>query len=200
MTTIRQRAVYSAVAGLALGTLGLGFGAVGCSANDRSAESPESGLPLWEGQLTELFDDTIDPAAVGLSMDGRSPARDPMLRPRAQQSDVVAHMRVQTVTRDSVGAKTTYVLNLQVGAPTLMPAKLEDPSFEISINQSSSSFGIVQQLDTGLRGQTFIGFIRKFHGDDGPVIHWHLTSDTPEVAQVIQEIAVLDEVVGKEEP
>jgi hypothetical protein len=197
---VRQRPRGSARVGVVLGLALAGLaGGLGCSGSDRSADSPESGLPPWEGQMQELFDDAIDPAAVGLSMDGRSPARDPLLRPRAQQSDVVAHMRVQTVTRDSVGAKTTYLLTLQVGMPTLMPAKLDNGTFELSINQSASSFGIVQQLDTGLRGLTFIGFVRKFQGDDGPAIHWHLTTDSQEVAQVIQEIAVLDEVVGKEE-
>ena len=43
-----------------------------------------------------------------------------------------------------------------------------------------------------------IGFVRRFSGDHGPELHWHLTADTEEVAQVIREIAVLEEVAGQE--
>jgi hypothetical protein len=58
---------------------------------------------------------------------------------------------------------------------------------------------VVQSFDTKLRGKTFIGFVRKFAGPQGAEIHWHLTSDTAEVAKVIQEIAVLEEVAGQQQ-
>jgi len=151
----------------------------------------------WEGQQRDLFDDQIHPSSLGLSLDGRSPAADPRLLDRARSADIVARMRVQTVTADRVGAKTRYVLNLQVGFPSLLPTQVTDRSFELAINQSSRSFGLVRSLDAGMRGKTFIGFIKRFAGARGPEIHWHLTSDSAEVAHVIQEIAVLDEVTGQ---
>jgi len=171
----------------------------GCG-NEGPVEEPRVALAPYEGQQQVLFDDAIDPAAVGLAMDGVSPAQDPMLRTRALEADLVARMRVQTVTRDSVGAKTTYMLSLQAAVPPLMPSSSDQTTFELYVDQNSKAFAIVQSLDTKLRGQTFIGFLRRFASHDGPQWHWHLTADQQDVAQVIQEIAVLEEVAGQEQP
>ncbi|MEZ4441741.1 MAG: cobalamin ABC transporter substrate-binding protein [Polyangiaceae bacterium] len=162
--------------------------------------TPPTALPPYEGQQQVLFDDNIDPAAVGLAMEGVMPAQDPMLRSRAIDADVTARMRVQTVTRDSVGAKTIYTINLQVGQPTLMPAELDQQTFELRVDQECRAFGLIQSMENQLRAKTFIGFVRRFAGEGAPEIHWHLTADTPEVAQVIAEIAVLEEVAGQDAP
>ena len=171
---------------------------VGCSSSKRNANSAESGLEPWEGQLQELFNDQIHPGAVGLSMDSQSPARDPLLRIRTTKADVAARMKVQTVDFYSVGAKTTYVLKLQLVPPAFAKPKLDDTEFELSIKQDSPVFGMVQNLGDKLRGMQFIGFMRKFPGEDGPVVRWHLTADTNEVAEVVHEAAVLDEIGGRE--
>lgn len=168
-----------------------------CSGGPPANAMDASGLPRWQGQLQTLFDDQIDPSAVGLALDGSSPAENPLLRHRTTQADVVARMRVQTVTHESVGAKARYLLTLQVGVPTLMPAKLPDRTFELTIPSTSPAFGIVDRLGHQLRGETFIGFVRRFAGQDGPEVHWHLTADTPDVARVIREHAVLEELSGQ---
>jgi hypothetical protein len=157
-------------------------------ASDGAAGAPDAGATLapWHGPLRDLFDDAIDPAAVGLSLDGRSPAHHPLLRARAQHADVAARVRVQTVTVDTLGARTRYKLALQVGYPTLLPARLPDRVFELTIEPTSAAFGIVRTLDTTLRGRTFVGFLRRFPGDEGPELHWHLTADTAEVAWAVQ--------------
>lgn len=187
---------------LLAGLLGLALAmpAAGCGGNGSDAESPRAPLMPYEGQQQALFDDAIDPSAVGLSMDGVSPAQDPMLRTRALEADLVTRLRVQTVTRDSVGAKTSFMLSLQGAVPALMPSSSDQTTFELSVDQNSKSFAIVQSLETQLRGRTFIGFLKRFSGGDGPEWHWHLTADQEDVAQVIQEIAVLEEVAGQEQP
>ncbi len=171
----------------------------GCGDGNRRAGRPEAGLSPWEGQLQELFDDQIHPAAVGVSMDARSPARDPLLRLRTIHADVVARLKVQTVTRDAVGARASYSLSLSlVGAPFTRP-KLDATQFDLVIRQDSPAFGLAQYLEGAVRDKRtmqFIGFIRKFPAEEGPVLHWHLTADTEEVAQVVQEVAVLDEIKG----
>lgn len=183
------------------GLLGVALAVLtGCGGNGTEAETPQTPLLPYEGQQQALFDDAIDPAAVGLSMDGVSPAQDPMLRSRALEADLVARLRVQTVTRDSVGAKTTFMLSLQAVAPPLMPSSSDQTTFELVVDQNGKSFPIVQSLETQLRGRTFIGFLKRFTGDDGPEWHWHLTADQEDVAQVIQEIAVLEEVAGQDRP
>lgn len=120
------------------------------------AKSESTGLPRWDGHSQDVFDDNIDPDAVGLSLEGPSPRSDAHLRERAQTADVVARVRVQTVTVGSAGDQQTYHLGIQVGVPPLAEAKLPDRSFELSIKQTSSAFGIAKAFDARLRGRTFI--------------------------------------------
>ena len=164
-----------------------------------SATTPAAvaGLARWEGHAREVFDDNIDPAAVGLSMEGASPRTDPFLRERSQTGEVVARVRVQTVTVDSVGDQVTYHLGVQVGVPTLTEAKLPDRTFELSIKPASGAFGIAKAFDARLRGATFIGFIHRFAADGGDTeIHWHLSADTAEVAAAVKEAVALRELSG----
>jgi hypothetical protein len=180
---------------LALASLAPGLG--GCGSGP-PAVSPTSELPRWEGRAPVIFDDNIDPAAVGLSLDGPSPRSDAHMRERAQTADVVARVRVQTVTVDSSGDHQTYHLGIQVGIPTLTPAKVPDRTFELSIKSTSGAFGIARSFDARLRGQTFIGFIKRYGTDDGEVaVHWHLSPDSAEVATAVKEALALGEVTGK---
>jgi hypothetical protein len=176
--------------------LALGLGATACEPGQPAA-GPASDLPPWEGHAQEVFDDNIDPAAVGLTLEGPSPRLDVHLRERAQTSDVVARVRVQTVTVDSVGDQQTYHLGIQVGVPTLTAAKLPDRAFELSIKPQSPGFGIARSFDARLRGQTFVGFIKRYVTADGdPVVHWHLAPDTAEVVAAIKEAVMLREISG----
>lgn len=159
-----------------------------------AAKEPAAALHPWTGALKALFDDSIHPAAVGMSLDGQPPEEDPLLRSRARAADVVARMRVNTVTVDTVGAKATYHLNLQVGQPTLLPTELEERSFELAVRTESPAHGIVSSLDSGLQGRTFIGFVRRFAGPQGPEAHFHLTADSAEVARVVAQTSMLDEM------
>ncbi len=176
----------------------LALGAAGCDPGPPAKSALSSGLPRWEGHAAEVFDDNIDPAAVGLSLDGPSPRSDAHLRERAQTADVVARVRVQTVTVDSAGERQTYHLGIQVGVPTLTEAKVPDRSFELSIMPTSGAFGIARSFDARLRGQTFVGFIKRYGTDDGDVqVHWHLAPDTAEVVAAIKEALALREITGK---
>jgi hypothetical protein len=178
--------------------VGLPAGMVGCEAAPSPVVPPAAAtLPRWEGHAQQLFDDNIDPAAVGLSLEGPSPRSDPFLRERAQTGDVVSRVRVQTVTVDSVGDQVTYHLSIQIGVPTLAQAKTPERSFELSIKPTSRAFGIAKAFDARLRGATFIGFIQRFAGEDGEAeIHWHLSADTAEVAAAVKEAVALRELSG----
>jgi len=174
----------------------LAVGGAGCEPA-QAGRTPGANLNRWEARARQVFDDNIDPAAVGLSMEGPSPRADPFLRERAQTAEVVARVRVQTVTVDSVGDQHTYHLGIQVGIPTLTEAKVPDRAFELSIKPTSGAFGIAKAFDNRLRGQTFIGFIRRFSNEAGEMeVHWHLSPDTAEVVAAIKEAVVLKEISG----
>lgn len=171
----------------------------GCGEATPEAKAPAgANLPRWEGHARELFDDNIDPAAVGLSMEGPSPRSDPFLRERSQTAAVTARVRVQTVTVDSVGDQKTYHLGVEVGVPPLTTSRVPDKSFELLIKPTSLAFGIAKAFDARLRGSTFIGFIGRFQGEDGEVeVHFHLSPDTAEVASAIKEAVALQELTGQ---
>lgn len=168
----------------------------GCGDATPGAKTPEgASLPRWEGHARELFDDNIDPAAVGLSMEGVVPRSDPFLRERAQTGAVTARVRVQTVTIDSIGDQKTYHLGVQIGFPTLAQARVPDKTFELSIKPTSAAFGIAKAFDSRMRGMTFIGFIGRFQSEDGEVeVHFHLAPDTVDVASAVKESVALQEI------
>ena len=85
-------------------------------------------------------------------------------------------------------------------APILRSVTVKAPpdrAFELSIKPTSGAFGIAKAFDARLRGQTFIGFVKRFSGEDGEMeIHWHLSPDTAEVVAAIKEALALREITG----
>jgi hypothetical protein len=161
-----------------------------------SAPTPQR-LPAWQGHAQEVFDDGIDPSAVGLALDAFSPRLDRALRERAQMGEIVARVRVQTVTIDSVGEQSSYHLGLQIGVPPLAEPKIPDRSFELSIRPNNRSYTIVKAFESRLRGSTFVGFLHRFQGEGGEAeVHWHLSADTAEIAAAIKEAIALRELSG----
>lgn len=193
----RPRSIVTSAA-LALGIIA-SAGPLGCGpSKDPASPMGASGLPLWVGHGRELFDDNIDPTALGLSMEGPSPRADRFLRERSQTAEVVAWVRVQTVTSESVGENTTYHLGVQVGTPTLTRPKIDDLRFDLVIRPTSPSFSIAKQFDAGLRGKTFIGFFHRFSNEEGePAVHFHLSPGTPEVEAAVREAVALGEIAGQ---
>lgn len=180
-----------------MGSLALVTLACGETTPLAQAPGPAGPLPAWEGRQRELFDDIIDPSALGLTLDTPSPRSDPFLRERAQTGDFVARFKVQTVTLDSMGAQEHYHLHLLVGRPAFAEPKYPDASVEIEIRTKDPAFGLVKAFDARLRGKTFIGFIRKFQGADGePAVHFHLSADTEAVASSVKEAVALRELAG----
>lgn len=183
---------------LALAVLAMVGPAGGCVADQgrpATAVDPLSGLPTWEGHAPEVFDDNIEPAAVGFSLDGPSPRSDRFLRERAQTADVVARVRVSTVTVDSIGEQSTYHLGVHIVDAPLATPRVADRAFELHIRPTSRAFGIAKAVDARLRGLTFIAFIRRFAGEAGePEFHWHLSPDTAEVTAAVREAVVLGEL------
>ena len=124
---------------------------------------------------------------------------DRFLRERAQTAELVARLRVQTVTIDTIGDDSTYHLGVQVGMPTLGPnPKIEDRSLELVIKPQSPAFGIAKALDQRMQGVTFIGFISRFASADGIEIelHWHMCPDTQDVADAVKEAEALAAASG----
>jgi hypothetical protein len=184
---------------LALGLVAASaLGAQGCGpGQDAQSATSVEGLPPWMGHDQTVFDDGIDPEAVGLSMEGRSLRGDPVLRERALTADVVARVKVTTVTVDSVGDDSMVHLGILVGDPPLRTPTIPDQRFELLIRPSGRAFGIARAFDARLQGLIFVGFLKRFAGPGGePEIHWHLSADTPEVVAAVKDAVALAELSG----
>ncbi|EYF03960.1 Hypothetical protein CAP_5061 [Chondromyces apiculatus DSM 436] len=189
------RAPAPLVAALAVALLVGGSAACGASEPPPRAAGSERALAPYDAWARQVFDDNIEPAAVGLTLENSSPRGDRLLRERALKADVVARVRINTVTVDSVGDQSIYHLGIQIGYPPLATPKVDDRAFELLIRPTSLAYGIAKAFDSRLRGLTFIGFIRHFVEETGePGIHWHLSPDTAEVAAIVREAVALGEL------
>jgi hypothetical protein len=163
--------------------------AAGCGGGMGAA--PTMALLPWEGHAKTLFDNGIDPAAVGLSLDGTTPEEHPLIIARTSDSEIVALMKIQTLTEDTFGPRTSYTLIMQVEGQPLIPSRTPLRRFELRILRGMPAFGIVERLGSELRGRKFIGFLRRFGGAEEPEWHWHLTAGTAAVAAVVRGAAAI---------
>ncbi len=189
----------SLAAGLLGGSIALGVAA--CGEPGPETKTPQAlGLAPWDDHGRAVFDDNIDPAAVGYTMDAPSARSDRFLRERAQTADLVARLRVKTAGVNMVGDDATYQLGVEVLPPLLAPEpKITDPTFDLVIKSASPAFGIAKALDQRIQGLTFIGFVKRFASADGVDVelHWHLSPDTADVADAVKEAEAFANATGR---
>jgi hypothetical protein len=156
--------------------------------------SPTRPLPAYAGRASELFDDGIEPAAVGLDFDkGYSPKADTMLRERAQVSDAVLRVRISTVTGKKDGPESTFQLGLHI-IEKLSGDNPPPVEFTVGVSRSSESHGILKNFEGRLVGAPFIAFVREFVRADGDrEIHFHLSPDTADVKAAVGNAVILGE-------
>ncbi len=144
-----------------------------------------------------LFDDRIDPNAVGLADVAATPRTDPVFKARAQAAEAVARVRVATLSVDSAASKPIYRVSLvQVAGGVVAQRGLTDERIEIVVRTDSPAFGVVKWLDTRLIGKTFVGFFHRYGGTDDVELRFHLSADSPDVFAAAHEAAALREFSG----
>lgn len=164
------------------------------SCGGEGANSPSRPLPTYEGHQTELFDDAIDPRAVGLNLDeARTPQTDAAVRERTQVGDAVVRARVSTVTQKRNGDDVEYQLGLQT-LEKLAGEHAPPDIFVVRFDKASPSAGIVRSLDARLGGKTFVVFVKEFKGPDGePRFYAHFAADTKDVVAAVKDAVALSE-------
>lgn len=172
--------------------LALSLFTAGCGGANADAARP---VTAYAGRSADLFDDTIEPAAVGLDFDkGYAPRVDKTLRERAQVGDAVLRVRVATVTTKKDGPEATY----QLGLHTVEKLAGKNPppvDFTIDITKTSESHGILKNFESRLVGYAFIAFVREFSRPDGErEVHFHLAPDTKEVKSAVGDAVLLGEL------
>lgn len=165
----------------------------GCGGSTAGSR-PVRALPSYAGRETQLFDDTLEPAAVGLDFQKTYVARaDMQLRERAQVADGVMRVRVATFTAKNDGPEAVYQLNLHTVEK--ITGKYPPPEdFSVSIDKSSESYGILKSFESRMVGTSFVAFVRSYVRPDGDsVLHFHLSPDTKDVKLALSDALLLGE-------
>lgn len=140
----------------------------------------------YVGRPAELFDDTIEPAAVGLDFDkGYDPKEDRLLRERALEGDAVVRVRVSTVTAKTNGPEPEFQLGLRT-VEKLAGRRPPSPDFTVRLGKESASHGIMKNFDSRLVGRAFVAFVRQFAENGEPTLHFHLAPDTKDVKSAVE--------------
>jgi len=174
--------------------LGVLAGSAGCGPMAEPNTGANRPLPAYAGRAADLFDDAVDPAAVGMDFDkGYSAKADPMLRERAQVSDAVLRVKVATVTGKKDGPEATYQLGLHT-VEKMTGSNAPPTDFTVTVNKSSESHGILKNFEGRLVGYPFVAFVREFVRPDGDhEVHFHLSPDTKDVKDAVGNAVVLGE-------
>jgi hypothetical protein len=168
---------------------------IAASCGGPDASSPSRPLPAYEGHQAELFDDAIDPRAVGLNLDeARTPQSDAAVRERTQVGDAVVRAKVQTITQKHDGDQD---VEYQLGLVVLEKLGGEHPppdEFVVRFDKTSPSAGIVRSLDARLGNKTFVVFVRQFKDSNGePRFYAHFSADTKDVIAAVKDAMALSE-------
>jgi len=162
---------------------------IGCGKGAANGVRP---LPSYAGHETELFDDIIEPRAVGLELDRAGPPRsDATLRERTQVGDAVLRVRIETVTIHEDGVDTRFDLGMKT-LESLAGSHPPGTDFSVRLGKSSPSAGIVRSMATRLSGKTFIVFVREFIRADGDTeLHFHVAPDDKEETKAVRDATAL---------
>lgn len=159
---------------------------LGCSSDAKTTPSNLDKLPPFEGRSTELFNDFIEPAAFGLTMDQPRLQTDPMFRERAQAADVIFAVRVTTVTSNTVEDKAIYTVQFE----PLKGYKNEfgDDLRELRLSdRTNQAYSIISTIQAKARGQGIIGLWKRFREKNRGVIHFYFAPDNADSVKAIHD-------------
>ncbi|MBX3202414.1 MAG: cobalamin ABC transporter substrate-binding protein [Labilithrix sp.] len=178
---------------IAAGLLAASAG-VGCGGT-QDPNDPSRPVIAYAGRQADLFDDTIEPAAVGLDFEkGYSPRLDKALRERTQVGDAVLRVRVSTVTAKTDGPDVTYQLGLHT-VEKLAGKHPPPENFTVQLDKSSESLGIMKNFESRMVGYAFVAFVREFsHPSGDRELHFHLAPDTKDVKAAVGDAMLLGEL------
>lgn len=151
-------------------------------------------LPAYAGATAELFDDSVEPSAIGLDFDQSFDAfKDPAFRRRLREADGVVRVRIATVSsRTGTEDDPSFTFRV-VPLEKLHGQYAPEEPFDVMISPKSSTLGVFKHLEHKLVGATFVAFTKDYRPPGGePESHVHLAPDTPAVKKAVSDLVALD--------
>jgi hypothetical protein len=171
--------------------------AAACGGSGGQARAPQKALPPYGAHQAELFDDGIEPEAVGYNIERTpSPAEDSLLRERAQEGDAVVRARVTTITSKALDQSYGWQIGFHVLERLAGDGPLAE-DFAMQVAPKGPAAGIVRAFEPALVGKTFIAFARAFSsaGDAADTeLHVHLAPDGKASADAVRDAVILQKV------
>ena len=156
-------------------------------------------MPAYDAAAARLFDDAIEPSAVGYALDPSDPAvTRRALRERTRLADAVVRAHVVTVS-SNVGVTGAggagWRLELHP-IERLAGATPADADVELDVRRSDPAAGLLVSAEGRLAGIVLIAFVRQFapSGAGDRAVHFHLTGDTKETVAAVRSAALLEDL------
>jgi hypothetical protein len=163
-----------------------------CADTTQQARGPGTPLAAYTGRSAELFDDSIEPGAVGYTGadQGIAPKSDALLRERTQTGDAVVRARVVTVTSSPEDNGHTWLIGFRT-LERLAGKRPPDNEFTFRVEGQGPAAGIVRALEARLIGATFVVFLREF---DAGQLHFHFGKDDTDELGAVRQATLLGDV------
>jgi len=170
----------------------------GCGGGTPDANNPDRPLPPYEGHAAELFDDAIEPTAMGYPSDTSAgqPLGDTRLRERTQIGDAVVRAKVTTVTSKAEDRGRSWQMGLRT-TERLAGSGALPKDFLLTVDPTDPAAGILRGFEARLIGQSFVAFVREFRRAGAPGesdLHFHLAADSPEEVKAVKAALAADQV------
>lgn len=182
---------------LAFGALlATGALAAGCGGPRRPSVVPLAAMQPYDGLDRQRFDDSIDPAVLGLALDRADYRRDERFLARAQTAHGVARMRIVTISIDSSREGAPYRLQLRrLDAPLKHYDEAE--AIDVEVRPGSPSYSLLRQYEAKLSNRTALAMWKRFRQNDEPSTHFYLAPDNDDAVAAAREALALQEVSGQ---
>ncbi|MGH7271717.1 MAG: hypothetical protein ACREJ3_14900, partial [Polyangiaceae bacterium] len=192
---LRSSRLLLAIAGRGLVTVALallGAPCVSCGGASANAQPKAPSLWPYTGDAAQLFDDGIDPEALGYGTEPWDGAtHEKQLRERTQVGDAVLRVRVLSVTSQGDDSGNGW----QIALHTLEKIVGERPppgDFTLHVSSTGTAAKAMRSLAGHLVGATVIAFVEDFARGDGAAggeLHFHLAKDNAAEVLAVQQAA-----------
>ena len=137
-------------------------GLVACGGGTPGALNPDRPLPAYEGHAAELFDNAIEPTAMGYPSDtaaAPSPWATPACASAPRWATPSCRARVTTVTSKIEDSGRSWQLGLRT-TERLAGSGAPGNDFVLTIDPTDPAAGIAKGFEARLIGTSFVAFVR----------------------------------------